>query len=1441
MGKFINNWEGESKKRVNLSLTETAWNTLDEFAKTKGLSRSEIVELYARSLEAETKEPFAQEKECVVQVADEQKEGRELCLAIAQLPNREKDLLAIIDAVPVLVAYIDAQQRYRFNNKAFQDWFGSKPSQFYGKHLEEVVGKTAYESLRPYIEAALAGQEVTYESRVTYKEGETRYIRATYVPRFAEDGAVEGFVALVNDISDRVFVQEAAGKSEARYRSLVEASAQIIWDTKAEGEIVTPQPGWSEFTGQSYDELKGWGWLNAVHPDDRTHTAQAWSAALSDRTFYQVEHRLRRKDGEYRYMSVRGVPVLEPDGSIREWVGVHTDITSTKQVEEELQETNQKLQALIQACPLAITVFDLDGKVKMWNPAAERIFGWTEQEALSSFIPCIPEDKREEFLAHLDVIRKGQTLTGVEARRQKKNGESIDISLWAAPLRDAKDNISCMSILADISDAVAAATLRKQAEAERAELLAREQAALAESEAAREQISKILESITDGFIALDREWRFTYVNHEGARTLGRSPAELVGKNFWEEFPELSSTSFGQLYQQAVASGVPQEMEDYYPPFEAWFAVRAYPSEAGLSLYFRNVNDRKQAEEILRQSEERLRLALDAGKAGVWDWDISGDRISWSERIYEFHGLTPGAFSGKLEDYTQFVYPEERQRVALAIQKAVEENAPYKLDCRIVQPSGAVRWISNNGRAIYDANGKAVRMLGATIDITEQKAVEEEREQLLVREQTARAQAEAAQRQLTAIFETSPIGIGFLDSEQRFVAINEALAEINGLSREQHLGNAIPEIFGESDPELVEVFHNLYATGTPFISPNLAVNVPGRDDRTPGYYYVYYLPTLNQNKSVEGVLVYVVDVTSRVLLEARSRFLAESSALLASSLDYQTTLERVAHLAVPHLADWCVVDILDEDGSLRRLATAHVNPAKVEWASELQQRYPTNLNAPQGVGNVLRTGQPEYYPEILDSQIVASARDAEHLKILRDVGFKSVMIVPLRVRGRILGAISFVSAESGRRYNSDDLNNALELACRAGVAVDNARLYQIAQRDRAQAEAANRMKDEFLATLSHELRTPLNAMLGWTQMLRARKLNEATAAKALETVDRNARSLSRLIEDLLDVSRIITGKLRLNMRPVELSGAVEAAIDAVRPAAEAKEIQLEFLLDPLSGTVSGDPDRLQQVVWNLLSNAVKFTPKYGRVEVRLDRIDSHVQIQVSDTGQGISPSFLPYVFDRFRQADSSISRSVGGLGLGMAIVRHLVELHGGTVKAESPGEGQGATFTVCLPIIAIYSPKVSLENNLEEEFATESNAVALQNSLMLKDLEILVVDDEADARELLIAILEQYGASVRTAGTAKDALEEIANSQPNVLISDIGMPQEDGFSLIRQLRLLPAAQGGRIPAVALTAYAREEDRTRVLLAGFQQHLPKPVSPDELAAVVASLTGRTGNEC
>ena len=411
---------------------------------------------------------------------------------------------------------------------------------------------------------------------------------------------------------------------------------------------------------------------------------------------------------------------------------------------------------------------------------------------------------------------------------------------------------------------------------------------------------------------------------------------------------------------------------------------------------------------------------------------------------------------------------------------------------------------------------------------------------------------------------------------------------------------------------------------------------------------------------------------------------------------------------------------------------------------------------------------------------------------------------------------------------------LDITDRKRAHVEREQLLAKEQAARAEAEAANRMKDEFLATLSHELRTPLNAMVGWTQLLRTRKFDEKTTVRALETIDRNTKSLAQLIEDVLDVSRIITGKLRLNVRPVELVPVIEAAIETVLPAAEAKNIRIESILDSSVGSVLGDANRLQQVVWNLLSNAVKFTPKGGRVEMRLEAINSRVQIRVSDTGQGINPDFLPYVFERFRQADSTTTRSYGGLGLGLAIVRHLVELHGGTVDAESPGLGLGATFIVNLPLRAV-RVEVSEPQQVQPTAAGEVPTISGSS---LDGLRVLVVDDEADARDLLTTVLRQYGAEVTAVATASEALEALKQLKPNVLVSDIGMPEEDGYALIRKVRALDAEQGGRIPAVALTAYARAEDRKQALLAGFQLHVPKPVDPTELAVVVANLTGRTG---
>lgn len=398
-----------------------------------------------------------------------------------------------------------------------------------------------------------------------------------------------------------------------------------------------------------------------------------------------------------------------------------------------------------------------------------------------------------------------------------------------------------------------------------------------------------------------------------------------------------------------------------------------------------------------------------------------------------------------------------------------------------------------------------------------------------------------------------------------------------------------------------------------------------------------------------------------------------------------------------------------------------------------------------------------------------------------------------------------------------------------------RLLKMAEAARRDAEAANRMKDQFLATLSHELRTPLNAILGWARLLRTGLVERHELDEGLDAIERNSKIQAKLIEDLLDISRIISGTLRLDVQRVNLADVIESALTSVLPAAEAKGVRLHKILDSLVAPVSGDPARLQQVVWNLLTNAVKFTSKGGQVQILLERVNSHVEISVIDTGQGIRPDFLPFVFDRFRQADSSTTRSHGGLGLGLSIVKQLVEMHGGGVRAKSPGEKQGATFTVMLPITVVQR---SERSEVHEAPATECPAEEFfGRGDVIAGVKVLVVDDEPDARALVKRVLEGCGAEVRVASSVVEALEVLRKYRPQVLVSDIGMPGEDGYDLMRQVRA-SGLSATKVPAVALTAFARSEDRRRAMMAGFQTHVAKPVDPAELVAVVASLAGRTG---
>jgi signal transduction histidine kinase/ActR/RegA family two-component response regulator len=569
-----------------------------------------------------------------------------------------------------------------------------------------------------------------------------------------------------------------------------------------------------------------------------------------------------------------------------------------------------------------------------------------------------------------------------------------------------------------------------------------------------------------------------------------------------------------------------------------------------------------------------------------------------------------------------------------------------------------------------------------------------------------------------------------------------------------------------------------------------------------------------------------DIDDRKRAEDALRFLAEASTLLASSLDHEETLGAVAELAVRRVADWAVIDLLEDGGSLRRLALAHADPAKLELARELSERHPPATHDGHGTGRVVRTGAAEVL--FGADATLAREEDGEGLELLRALGFTCAMCLPLRVGGEVAGALELVVARPERRFTSTDVAFAEELARRIGIAMENARAFR-------EAREANRLKDEFLGTVSHELRTPLNVILGWTTMLRTRAAVDV--AKALQTIDRNARAQLRLIEDVLDVTRIAAGKLKLEHAEMDLARVVETAIEAVQPKAQAKGLTLEARIAERPCPFYGDAVRLEQILWNLLSNAVKFTPRGGRVTVRLEREGTRVELAVADTGRGLRADFIPLVFDRFRQADSTTTRTERGLGLGLSIVKHLVELHGGTVSAESEGEGRGATFAASLPIRRA-SLRIAPEPTQSGPWMAVRAAAAARRGAgaSLKGVRVLACDDDDDARDLLSEVLSREGALVDVADSAEVALEKLRAHRPDVLVSDIGLPVTDGYALIRSVRALAKDAGGGTPAIALTAYARGEDALTAVRCGYQLHVTKPVDPRKLVAMVAELAAQ-----
>ena len=606
---------------------------------------------------------------------------------------------------------------------------------------------------------------------------------------------------------------------------------------------------------------------------------------------------------------------------------------------------------------------------------------------------------------------------------------------------------------------------------------------------------------------------------------------------------------------------------------------------------------------------------------------------------------------------------------------------------------------------------------------------------------------------------------------------------------------------------------------------------------------------DEDRKPLGMLGFVQDITGRKVTEDTLRQQADAlrtinevGRLISAELNLRKMVQAVTDAATGLSGaefGTFFYNVLNERSELQTLFTAAGMPA------ELFAYFQTSTASEQFIATLKNHGVLRIADVKHDPRYDSSSPFYDIPKEL--LPLTSYLAVPVVSRsGDTVGGL-FLGHRTPDFFTDRDELTASGLSAQAAVAMDNARLYETAKRARSeaehaaaenerlyrQAEESSRLKEEFLATVSHELRTPLNAILGWARMLRTGQVTGENLTKALETIERNARAQAQLIDDLLDVSRIVAGKLRLDVRPTDPGTFIDAAVEAVRPAADAKGVHVQKVIDSAAIAVPGDPARLQQVVWNLLSNAIKFTPKDGRVQVRLERVNSHIEIVVSDTGQGISPEFLPYVFDRFRQADQKASRQFGGMGLGLAIVRHLVELHGGNVHAMSEGEGKGATFTVVLPITAIYhvDAAVGRVHPAAKDFLPPAECTD-----RLDNLKILVVDDERDTRELLKEGLEYCGARVMLAGSAAEALESVQKNLPDVLISDIGMPIEDGYELIKQVRRLGKENGGRVPAIALTAYTRVEDRMQALRAGYHMHVPKPVELAELVAVAASVVRR-----
>ena len=1282
-----------------------------------------------------------------------------------------------------------------------------------------------------------------------------------------------------------------AAEREVRFRDMADGSPVGIWVTDPTGRCTFVNRTWSEWTGQTPEQGLGYGWLEAVHPDDRPVAEEAFRSANAGRQRFRVEYRVRRADGSYRWALDAAEPRFGTDGEYLGYVGSVTDIDERKRAELAAGQARAEFQLLVNSIPEAVyaALPDATGSTLFVSDRYTEFSGQTladfgaDPEAWPKSIH--PDDRDRTLAAYRDAHASGRDFDCEYRLVHRGTGRVRWVRDHGSAVRDASGRVvRVIGTIADVTD-------RRRTED-----------ALRESELSLRQVidsipGMVFTNRPDGSCDFVSERWVAFTGIPAERQLGEGWVQVL-------HPDDRERAFA-AWRAAVEDRGSYDLEYRVRRHDGvyeWFKVQGRPIRDAAGRIVRwfgtglSIDGLKRADDALRESEHRLRLFIENAPAGVAMFDRDMRYLAASRRWLSDYRLSADVVGRCHYDVFPGEIPE-RWREAHRRGLAGEPLRSY--GDRFDRSDGTTQWLKWEVLPWRTASGAVGGILIAAEDVTERKLAEDAlRESEAKHRFIVEATSDAVWRfDLDVPADpAAPVDeqLEHLWRHARLAECNEGMARTYGFpSAASMIGRPLEEFMPRSRPANAAYMRAFVESGHRLVDAES--EEVGADGRR--MWFLNTLVGITRDGKVIGAWGTSRDITERKAAEDTLRESEQRHRALFESIDEGFCVAEMIFDAEGRPADYRFLEVnaaFERHTGLRgapgRTARELVPDLDPFWFETYGRvaltgepvRFENHAPAMNRWFEVhaSRMGGPESRRVAIVFNDVTGRRRAEEAVRESEDRFRTLAdnipqlawmadptgwifwfnrrwfdytgTTPEQMQGWGWKAVHHPDhvervvekfrgcIERGEPWEDTFplrgadgvyrwfLSRALPIRGADGRVVRwfGSNTDVTAQREaEEELRRAGRMKDEFLLTLSHELRTPMTAIAGWVSLLRGGGLSPAEAADALEVVDRNVRAQTRLIEDLLDVSRIVSGKMTLEARPVRPAEVVSAAVEVVRPAAEAKGVALAVETPLAAGFVAGDPDRLQQVAWNLLSNAVKFTPAGGRVTVALRAGAGRMVLTVADTGEGIDRDFLPFVFDRFRQADGSTTRRHGGLGLGLAIVRQVTELHGGTVSADSPGRGLGAVFTVDLPMIVEPARP-----------GGGGGATSVLSGRPLAGLRVLVVDDTPDTLRMLAVMLKAGGAAVRTADSSAAALAAVEEQAPDVLVTDIGMPGEDGLSLLARLRTRPAGRGGAVPAVALTGFAGEHDRRRCLDAGFQTHLPKPVELDALLGAVAAAAGR-----